>query len=63
VVFAAFLLEAAAHLVYAILTRLWLVVPTIALIFIQSAALRSDAQPVALLSLALFRALRLQRSK
>ena len=56
VVFAAFVPGAASNLVYAILTPLWLVVPAIAVTIIRRSASRHDAQPVALLSLALFRA-------
>ena len=56
VVFAAFVPGAASHLVCAILTPLWLVVPAVAVTLIQRRALRCDEQPVSLLSLVLSRA-------
>jgi hypothetical protein len=56
VVFAAFVPDAPSHLVYAILTPLWLVVPAVAVTLIQRRALRCHAQPVSLLSLVLSRA-------
>ena len=56
VVFAAFVPVAAANLVTAILIPLWLVVPAVAVSVIRRRASRCDDQPVALLSLVLFRA-------
>jgi predicted anti-sigma-YlaC factor YlaD len=55
-VFAAFVPALAAGLVSIILTPLWLVVPAVAIVVIRRAAVRCDDQPVALLSLTLFRA-------
>jgi hypothetical protein len=46
----------AAGLPGAILTPLWLVVPAVSVVVVRRAAARCDDQPVALLSLALFRA-------
>jgi hypothetical protein len=46
----------AADLPSAILTPLWLVVPAVCAVVIRRTALRCNDQPVALLSLALFRA-------
>jgi hypothetical protein len=56
VVFAAFVPALAAGLPSAILTPLWLVVPAVSIVVIRRTAARCDDQPVALLSLALFRA-------
>jgi hypothetical protein len=56
VVFAAFVPALAAGLPRAILTPLWLVVPAVSIVVIRRTAARCDDQPVALLSLALFRA-------
>ena len=55
-VFAAFVPAAAAGVSHAILTPLWLVVPAITIVVVSRQAARCDDQPVALLSLALFRA-------
>ncbi len=55
VVFAAFVPGAASHVVAAILTPLWLVIPAVVVTVVRRRATRCDAQPVALLSLALFR--------
>jgi hypothetical protein len=46
----------ASDLPSAILTPLWLVVPAVCVVVVRRAAARCDDQPVALLSLALFRA-------
>ena len=56
VVFAAFVPGVASNLVAAILTPLWLVIPAGVVTVIRRSATRCDAQPVALLSLVLFRA-------
>jgi hypothetical protein len=56
VVFAAFVPALAPGLQSAILTPLWLVVPAVSIVVIRRTAARCDDQPVALLSLALFRA-------
>ena len=56
VVFAAFVPALAAGLPAAILTPLWIVVPAVSIVVIRRTAARCDDQPVALLSLALFRA-------
>ena len=56
VVFAAFVPALAAGLPAAILTPLWIVVPAVSIVVIRRAAARCDEQPVALRSLALFRA-------
>ena len=56
VVFAAFIPALGAGVPSAILTPLWLVVPAVAIIVVRRAAARCDERPVALLSLALFRA-------
>lgn len=56
VVFAAFVAGTAAHLVQAILTPLWLVIPAVAIAVIRRRASRCDGQPVSLLSLVLSRA-------
>jgi hypothetical protein len=46
----------AVELPSAILTPLWLVVPAVSIVVVRRIAARCDDQPVALLSLALFRA-------
>jgi hypothetical protein len=46
----------AADLPSAMLTPLWVVVPAVSVVVIRRTAARCDDQPVALLSLALFRA-------
>jgi hypothetical protein len=46
----------AAALPSVILTPLWLIVPAVSLVVVRRLAARCDEQPVALLSLALFRA-------
>jgi len=56
VVFAAFVPVLASSLPTAILTPLWIVVPVISVVVVRRIAARCDDQPVALLSLALFRA-------
>ena len=56
VVLAAFVPVLTPSLPSAILTPLWLVVPAVSIIVIRRTASRSDDQPIALLSLALFRA-------
>ena len=56
VMFAAFVPVLTSSLPSAILTPLWLVVPAVSIIVIRRTASRSDDQPIALLSLALFRA-------
>ena len=58
VVFAALVPAVAAGLdrVSAILIPLWLVVPAVSIVVVRRTAARCDDQPVALLSLALFRA-------
>ena len=56
VVFAAFLPAVAANLPPVVLTALWLVVPTVAVVVIRRQAVRCDEQPVSLLSLVLSRA-------
>ena len=56
VVFAAFVPVLTSSLPSAILTPLWLVVPAVSIIVIRRTASRSDDQPVALVSLVLFRA-------
>jgi len=56
VVFAAFVPALAAGLPSAILTPLWLVIPAVSVVVIRRTAGRCDDQPVALRSLALFRA-------
>ena len=55
-VFAAFVPALAEGLPSVILTPLWLVVPAVAIVVIRRTAVRCDDQPVALLSLTLFRA-------
>ncbi len=47
---------AASHVVAVVLTPLALVVPAVLITIVRREAARSDAQPVALLSLVLFRA-------
>jgi hypothetical protein len=56
VVFAAFVPALSSSLPSAILTPLWRVVPTVSIVVIRRTAARCDDQPVALLSVALFRA-------
>ena len=56
VVFAAFVPALSSSLPAAILTPLWIVVPAVSIVVIRRTAARCDDQPVALLSLALFRA-------
>jgi hypothetical protein len=56
VVLAAFVPAIASSLPSAILTPLWLVVPAVSIVVVRRTAVRCDDQPVALLSLALFRA-------
>ena len=56
VVFVAFVPALSLSLPSAILTPLWLVVPAVAVVVIRRTAARCDDQPVALLSLADFRA-------
>jgi len=56
VVFAAFVPALASSLPTVILTPLWIVVPAVSIVAIRRTAARCDDQPVALLSLALFRA-------
>ena len=56
VVFAAFVPALAPSLPAAILTPLWIVVPAVGIVVVRRTAARCDDQPVALLSLALFRA-------
>jgi hypothetical protein len=56
VVFAVFVPALSSNLPSAILTPLWLVVPAVSIVVIRRTAARSDDQPVALRSLALFRA-------
>ena len=55
-VFAAFVPALVSGVPGAILTPLWLVVPAITIVVVSRRAARCDDQPVALLSLALFRA-------
>jgi len=50
------IVPATAALIVAVLTPLWLVVPAVLVSIVRRRAARSDAQPIALLSLALFRA-------
>jgi hypothetical protein len=54
VVFAAFV--PVAHLVYAVLTPLWLVIPAVTAVIVRRRASRCDEQPVAMISLVLSRA-------
>lgn len=56
VVFAAFVPAVAAGLPAAILVPLWIVVPAVSVVVVRRTATRCSDQPVALLSLALFRA-------
>ena len=56
VVFTALVPALSSSLTAAILTPLWIVVPAVAIVVIRRTAARCDDQPVALLSLALFRA-------
>jgi hypothetical protein len=56
IVFAAVAPTAAAHLVSAILTPLWLVVLAVTITVVRRRASRCDAQPVALMALVPFRA-------
>ena len=56
VVFAAFVPALSSSLPAVILTPLWIVVPAVCVVVVRRAAARCDDQPVALLSLALFRA-------
>ena len=56
VVFAAFVPSLSSSLPAAIFTPLWIVVPAVCIVFVRRTAARCDDQPVALLSLALFRA-------
>ena len=56
VVFATFVPNVATALPDVILTSLWLVIPTVAIVAVRRASKRSPAQPVALLSFAPFRA-------
>lgn len=56
VVFAAFVPALSSSLPAVILTPLWIVVPAVFIVVIRRTAARCDDQPVALLSLALFRA-------
>jgi len=56
VVFAAFVPALSSSLPGAILTPLWLVVPVVIIVVIRRTAASCDDQPIALLSLALFRA-------
>lgn len=56
VVFASFVPALTSGLPSAILTPLWVVVPAVSIVVIRRTAVRCDDQPVALLSVALFRA-------
>jgi hypothetical protein len=56
VVFAVFVPALSSSLPSAILTPLWIVVPAVSIVVIRRAAARCDDRPVALLSLARFRA-------
>lgn len=56
VVFGALVPALAADLFSAVLTPLWLIVPAVCVVVVRRRAVRCDEQPVALLSLALFRA-------
>jgi hypothetical protein len=56
VVFAVFVPALCSSLPAAVLTPLWIVVPAVSIVVVRRAAARCDDQPVALLSLALFRA-------
>jgi hypothetical protein len=56
VVFAAFVPATAADVALAVLVPLWLVIPAVVVTIVRRRASRCDDQPVALLSLVLFRA-------
>lgn len=56
VVFAACVPALSPDLLTAVLTPLWIVIPAVAIVVVRRTAVRCDDQPVALLSLALFRA-------
>jgi hypothetical protein len=56
VVFAAFVPAVSSSLPAVILSPLWIVVPAVFVVIMRRTAARCDDQPVALLSLALFRA-------
>jgi hypothetical protein len=56
VVFAAFVPVLTSSLPSAILTPLWLVIPAVSVVVIRRTASRSDDQPIALVTLPLFRA-------
>lgn len=56
VVFAAFVLAPSSNLPTAILTPLWVVALAVSIVVVRRTAARCDDQPVALLSLSLFRA-------
>ena len=56
VVFAVIVPALAPDLPSVILTPLWVVVPAVSIVVVRRTAARCDDQPVALLSLALFRA-------
>ena len=56
IVFAAFVPAVSSVLPSAILTPLWIVAPAVTIVVVRRTACRCDDQPVALLSLALFRA-------
>lgn len=56
VVFAAFVPAVSPSAPAAILTPLWVVVPAVSIVVVRRTATRCDEQPVALLSLSLFRA-------
>lgn len=56
VVFAAFMPTLTSSLPSAILTPLWIIIPAVSIVVIRRTAVRCDDQPVALLSLVLFRA-------
>lgn len=56
VVFAAFMPTLTSSLPSVILTPLWIIIPAVSIVVIRRTAVRCDDQPVALLSLALFRA-------
>ena len=56
VVFAAFVPTLASSVPAAIFTPLWIIVPAVCIVVVRRTAARCDDQPVALLSLSLFRA-------
>lgn len=56
VVFAAFVPALSSNIPAAILTPLWIVAQAVVIVVVRRKAARSDDQPVALLSLSLFRA-------